>query len=87
MRESFFQNLVHNFDFLMSFSARSAIEQMPVKHATFAIRKLVVQIGGQPIVNFVVNRCHRFSPLRREQGEVVYAWTRALVREFLGARH
>jgi hypothetical protein len=58
-----------------------------VKRAPFVIRQFVVQIGGQPCVDFVVNRCHTFSPLRREQVEVVYAWMRALAREFLGARH
>ena len=62
MSESFFQNLVHNFDFLMSFSARTAIDEMRMQRAPFVIRKLAVQIGGQPVVNFVVDRCHRFSP-------------------------
>ena len=33
-----------------------------MQRAPFAIRKLAVQIGGQPVVNFVVDRCHRFSP-------------------------
>jgi hypothetical protein len=58
-----------------------------VKRGPFVIRQLAVQIGGQPCVDFLVNLCHTFSPLRREQDEVVYAWMRALVREFLGARH
>jgi hypothetical protein len=56
--ESFFQNFVHNFDFLMSFSAGSAIEQMGVKRAPFVVRKVAVQIGGQPGINFVVDSCH-----------------------------
>jgi hypothetical protein len=46
-----------------------------VKRAPFVTRQFAVQIGGQPCVDVVVNRCHTFSPLRREQGEVVYAWT------------
>ena len=47
---------------------------MRVKRAPFVIRKLAVQIGGQPGVDFVVNRRHTFNPLKREQGEVVCAW-------------
>jgi hypothetical protein len=43
----------------MSFSARCAIDQMRVKAASFVIGKLAVQIGGQPAINFVVDRCHR----------------------------
>jgi hypothetical protein len=58
-----------------------------VKPAPFAIRKLAVQIGGQPCVDFVVDCRHTFNPLKREQGEVVCAWRRALVPESLGARH
>ena len=57
----------------MSFSARSAIDQVRVQRAPFVIRQFAVQIGGQSCVDFVVNRCHTFSPLRREQDEVVYA--------------
>ena len=71
----------------MSFSAFRAIDEVRMKRGLFVTRQFAVQIGGQPCVDFVVNRCHTFSPLRREQGEVVYAWTRALVPGFRGARH
>ena len=50
-----------------------AIDEMRMQRAPFVIRKLAVQIGGQPVVNFVVDRCHRFNPLKREPGEVVCA--------------
>jgi hypothetical protein len=56
--KGFFQNSIHSFGFLMSFSAPGAIEQMRVKRALFAVGKLAVQIGGQPSVDFVVDGCH-----------------------------
>ena len=56
---------------------------MRVKRAPFVVGKLAVQIGGQPGVDFVVNRRHTFNPLKREQGEVLCASRQALVPEFL----
>src|SRR5436190_23506926 len=87
LRESFCQNFVHSFGFLMSFSARGAIDQMRVKCAPFVIRKVAVQIGGQPAINFVVDRCHTFSPLKREPGEVVCALKPERGRVCRAARH
>ena len=71
----------------MGFSARSAIDQVRVKRASFIIRKLAEQIGGQPGVDFVVNRCHTFNPLKREQGEVAYALKPGRGPEFRAMRH
>jgi hypothetical protein len=85
MRERFFQNLVHNCGYVMSFSAHGAIDQVRVKRVSFIIGKLAVQIGRQPDIDFVVNRRHTFNPWKREQGEVVCAWMQAPVPEFLAA--
>jgi hypothetical protein len=71
----------------MSLSARTAIDEMRMKRAPFVIRKLAVQIGGQPVVNFVVDRCHTFSPLKREPGEVVCALKSERGRVCRAARH
>src|SRR5207247_9452507 len=58
LSESFFKNFVHGFGFLMSFSAGDAIDQVRVKHASFVLRKLAVQIGGRSVVVLVVNGCY-----------------------------
>jgi len=71
----------------MSLSARGAIDDMRVKRAAFIRGKLAVNIGGEPVVDFVVDGCHTFSPLKRERGEVVCAWTRERAREFRAMRH
>ena len=85
--EGFFQHFVHDFVLLMSLSARGAIDDMRVKRAAFILGKLAVNIGGEPVIDFVVNGCHTFSPLRRERDEAVYASTRGRGREFRAARH
>ena len=71
----------------MGFSARGAIDQVRVKRTSFIIRKLAVQIGGQPAVDFVVNRCHTFNPFKREPGEVAYASKPGRGPEFRTMRH
>jgi hypothetical protein len=60
MSESFFQKFVHDFVLLMSFSAGGAIDEMSVERAALLLRKLVVNIGGEPVIDFVVNGCHMF---------------------------
>src|SRR5439155_3398297 len=85
--EGFFQHFVHDFVLLMSLSARGAIDDMRVKRAAFILGKLAVNVGGEPVIDFVVNGCHTFSPLRRERDEAVYASTRERGREFRAARH
>jgi hypothetical protein len=47
-----------------------------VKHASFVVGKLAVQIGGEPVVDFVVDGCHKSNPVRLERGEVVCALKR-----------
>ena len=56
VREFFFQNFVHNFVFLMGLAAARAFDQMGVQGILFLVRKLAVQIGGEVVVDFVVNR-------------------------------
>ena len=87
LSESFFQNFVHGFGFLMSFSARGAIDEMSMQLALLFVGKFAVKIGSEPVVDFVVNGCHRFSPLKRERGEVVCAVKPERGREFRAARH
>ena len=87
LSESFFKNLVHGFGFLMSFPTGGAIDQVRVKHASFVLGKLAVQIGGEPVVDFVVNRCHSSNPVRRERDEAVCATKRERGQEFRAARH
>jgi hypothetical protein len=53
--ESFFKNLVHDFGLLMGFSAGSAFDEMRVEGAALLFGKLAVNIGGEPVVDFVVN--------------------------------
>src|SRR5437667_1206850 len=60
LNESFFEDFVHSLGFLMSFSARGAFHQMSVKGAAFVFQKLAVKIGGEVIIDFVVNGCHMF---------------------------
>ena len=67
----------------MSFSARSAVDQVRMKRALFVAGQLAMQIGGQPVVDFGVDRCHFLSPLKRERVEVVYALKPGLARGFL----
>ena len=71
----------------MSFPAGGAIDQVRVEHASFVVGKLAVQIGGEPVVDFVVDGCHKSNPVRPERGEVVCAWKRGRGREFRAARH
>ena len=87
LSESFFEDFVHSFGFLMSFSAFGAIDEVRVKSAAFVRRKLAVKIGGEPVINFVVNCCHMISPLKRERDEAVCAWKPGRDREFRVARH
>ena len=71
----------------MSFSARRAIDQVCVERATFVLGKLAMQISGQPVVDFLVNRCHGSNPLKRVPGEVVYAEKPEPGLEFRAVRH
>src|SRR2546423_14998355 len=50
------------------------------------IGEFAVKIGSEPVIDFVVNGCHKFSPLRREPGEVVCASKQERAREFRAAR-
>src|SRR5439155_19878875 len=65
MSEGFFQHFVHDFVLLMSLSTRGAIDDMRVKRAAFILGKLAVNIGGEPVVDFVVNSCHNVNPVER----------------------
>jgi hypothetical protein len=83
--ESFFQNFVHCFRFLMSFSAGGALDEMSMQLALLFVGQFAVKVGSEPVVDFVVNGCHRFNPLRRERDEVVCAAKRERGREFRAA--
>ena len=74
MSESFFKDFVHGFGFLMSFSADGAIDEVRMKGAAFLLGKFAVNIRDEPVVDFVVNGCHTFNPMKRERAEVVCAW-------------
>jgi len=87
MSEGFFEDFVHSLGFLVSSSANGAFDEVRVKGAPFAVRKLAVQIGSEPAVEFVVNGCHTSSALKREPGEAVCAWTLEHAQEFREARH
>jgi hypothetical protein len=58
-----------------------------VQLALFFIGEFAVKVGSEPIVDFVVNGCHRFNPLKREPGEVVCAAKPEPGREFRAVRH
>jgi hypothetical protein len=73
LSEPFFKNFVHGFDFLVSFSAGSAINEMRVQLVLFFMREFAVEIGSEPVVDFVVNGCHGFNPLKRERAEALCA--------------
>jgi len=60
LSESFFEDFVHSFGFLMSLSASGAFDQMSVKGVAFVFQKLAVKIGGEVIIDFVMNGCHMF---------------------------
>ena len=87
LSESFFQNFVHSFGFLVSFSAGGALDEMRMQLLLLLIGEFAVKIGSEPVVDFVVNGCHRFSPLKRERGEVVCAAKPGRGREFRAAHH
>ena len=55
IREFFFQNAVHDFALLMGLAAARAFDQMGVQRILFLIGKIAVQIGGEVVVDFVVN--------------------------------
>jgi hypothetical protein len=44
----------------MSLSASSAFDQMSVKGSLFVFQKLPVKIGGEAVIDFVVNAWHMF---------------------------
>src|SRR2546426_11669157 len=69
----------------MSLSARGAIDDMRVKRAAFIRGKLAVNIGGEPVVNFVVNGCHTFNPMKQGQAAAVCASRPMRGREFRAA--
>jgi len=58
LSERFFEDFVHSFGFVMSFTAHGAFDEVRVKCAPFIRRKLAVKIGSEPVINFVVNGCH-----------------------------
>jgi hypothetical protein len=58
-----------------------------VKNACFVVGKLTVQIGGEPVVDFVVNGCHTVNPLKRERDEAVCALKQGRGQESRAARH
>src|SRR5262249_16808950 len=87
LSESFFQNFVQRFGLLMSFPAGSAIDEVCVKRAAFLIGEFTVKVAGEPVVDFVVNGCHMFNPLKPWRGEVVCASKRGRGREFRAAPH
>src|SRR6266496_3215527 len=87
MSESFFEDFVHSFGFVMSFSASCAIDEMCVKRTLFAFRQFAMQIGGKPVFDFVVNSCHVFSRVKRARDEVVCASRLKRGRESHAARH
>ena len=66
MSKSVFENFVHCFGFLMSFSAGGAVHEVRVQCVAFVVSKLAVQIGGEPVVDFVVDGCHNVNRLRPE---------------------
>ena len=71
----------------MSFPAGGAIDQVRVKNASFVVGKLTVQIGGEPVVDFVMNGCHTINPLKRERDEAVCALKQGRGQESRAARH
>ncbi len=63
------------------------MDEVRVKRAAFIRGEIVVKVRREPVIDFVVNGCHTFSPLKRERREVVSAWRRGRGREFRAARH
>ena len=57
-----------------------------MKCALFVTGQFAVQIGGEPCVDFVVNRCHTFSPSWREQAKL-FTHGRERSSQDSGARH
>jgi hypothetical protein len=45
-----------------------------MKGAAFLLGKFAVNIGDEPVVDFLMNGCHTFNPMKRERAEVVCAW-------------
>jgi hypothetical protein len=57
-----------------------------MKRALFAFGKFAVKIGGQPGVDFFVNRSHRFNPLKQVRGAAACARTQERAPKFLVTR-
>jgi hypothetical protein len=55
--------------------------------ALLFLREFAVKIGSEPVVDFVVNGCHKITSLKRELGEVACAAKPEPGRESRAARH